>query len=385
MMFNVKYGNVKEFLDKHRIKFHIYKERLTPDDIIAFNGSLAIEEYVSFGRGNYLCTSGAFSYSCSPVLPELVIGRYTSVARGLEFFGGGHPVDHVSVSPFTYLPTKNSLLVVPYLDKGIKWQNSVFKGKGGAEGVVIGNDCWIGQNVTIKYGCKIGDGAIVAANSLVTKDVPPYAVVGGVPAKIIKYRFNERIIETLKALKWWEYSVTDLNGLAFEDPNKFIGAFLDRVESLEKYKPPVITATDLLTENYKNTFNPKLAEDVRTQVRFDYYFEGYGWLKGCANDAQVDMDRELEAVRVIVDNNFISVDYSVLISDTWFEESSINNSFAGSTAKKLPIIGIKLKCSQRKIFYRIKDSKLGWSKVYSNGSPALASYGKIIGIHIAVV
>lgn len=384
-MFNLRYGNIKEYLDNHRIKFHIYKERLSQDDIIAFNSSLSIEEYVSFGRGNYLCTQGAFSYSCSPVLPDLVIGRYSSIARGLEFFGGGHPVDHVSLSPFTYLPTKNSLLVTPYIDNGVKWQNSIFKGKGGAEGVVIGNDCWIGQNVTIKYGCKIGDGAIVAANSLVTKDVPPYAVVGGVPAKIIKFRFSEQIIETLRTIKWWDYNVTDLNGLPFEDPNKFIEAFLIRVKSLEKYKPPVITATDLLTEYYKNTFNLKLAEEVRTHIRFDYYFDNYGWINGCANDAQVDMDRELKAVRVIVDNNFISVDYSVLISDTWFEESSINDSFAGSANKNLSIAGIKIKCGQRKIFYRIKDSKLGWSKVHSNGAPALASSGKIVGIHIAVV
>lgn len=67
----------------------------------------------------------------------------------------------------------------------------------------IGNDCWIGQNVFLVGGITIGDGAIVLANATVTKDVPPYAIVGGVPAKIIRYRYNEQTIEFFLSKKWW--------------------------------------------------------------------------------------------------------------------------------------------------------------------------------------
>ncbi|MDL4470788.1 CatB-related O-acetyltransferase [Citrobacter braakii] len=74
----------------------------------------------------------------------------------------------------------------------------------------IGNDVWIGNDVVLKGGISIGDGAVVAANSVVTKDVPPYAIVAGVPAKIIKYRFESDIIEQLLKIKWWNYNYTDL-------------------------------------------------------------------------------------------------------------------------------------------------------------------------------
>jgi hypothetical protein len=74
--------------------------------------------------------------------------------------------------------------------------------------VIIGNDCWIGQGAFMAGGLAIGDGAVVLAHAVVTKDVPPYAVVGGVPAKVIKYRYDEEDIQFLLGFKWWDKDVS---------------------------------------------------------------------------------------------------------------------------------------------------------------------------------
>lgn len=93
---------------------------------------------------------------------------------------------------------------------------------------VIGNDVWIGFGAIIISGVNIGDGAIVAAGAVVTKDVPAYAIVGGVPARVLKMRFPSTVLEKLLSLKWWRFSPWQLNGFQF---NK-IDAVIDQVESL---------------------------------------------------------------------------------------------------------------------------------------------------------
>ncbi len=74
----------------------------------------------------------------------------------------------------------------------------------------VGNDVWIGQDVVIKGGVKIGDGAVIGARSVVTRDVPPYAVVAGVPAKVIKYRFEQEKIDFLEKLQWWNWTPEEI-------------------------------------------------------------------------------------------------------------------------------------------------------------------------------
>lgn len=93
--------------------------------------------------------------------------------------------------------------------------------------MIIGNDCWIGYKSSIISGVTIGDGAVVLAKALVTKDVPPYAIVGGVPAKIIGYRYTQDQINKLLAIKWWNWPLNKIkeNSNLFLDLDKFINKF----------------------------------------------------------------------------------------------------------------------------------------------------------------
>ncbi len=124
------------------------------------------------------------------------IGKFCSISKDVCIGLPSHPTKFISTSPL-FVNIQNGT--------GYSWSkqdlfNSV------PEKVVIGNDVWIGMKSTIMGGITIGNGAIIAAHSVVTKDVPPYAIVGGVPSKIIKYRFDDSIIETLQKSEWWNRS-----------------------------------------------------------------------------------------------------------------------------------------------------------------------------------
>lgn len=95
--------------------------------------------------------------------------------------------------------------------------------------VTIGNDVWTGHNVNVMAGVNVGDGVIIAAGSVVTKDVPPYAIVAGVPAEIKRFRFPERTIERLLQIKWWDLELSQLSGLPFRD----IDRCLDLIEEIK--------------------------------------------------------------------------------------------------------------------------------------------------------
>ena len=121
------------------------------------------------------------------------IRKFCSIARNVSVGLCEHNMNPISTSP---------LFQAKQTATGYSWTNKYSFNE--YKTVDIGNDVWIGMNALIKGGITIGDGAVVAAGSIVTKNVPPYAVVGGVPAKIIKYRFTEEIITKLMEVKWWD-------------------------------------------------------------------------------------------------------------------------------------------------------------------------------------
>lgn len=128
------------------------------------------------------------------------IGKFCSIAGETCIGMGTHPLDYISSSPI-FFSKKNGT--------GKRWvsKNVDFKEY---NTINIGNDVWIGSRAMILGGVTIGDGAVVGAGALVTKDVPPYAIVGGIPARIIRYRFDNSKIEYLLKSKWWDRSETDL-------------------------------------------------------------------------------------------------------------------------------------------------------------------------------
>ena len=125
----------------------------------------------------------------------LQIGDFCSIAENVTILlGGNHPTDWISSFPFgvVFEEFKERYYQYPKLSKG---------------SVIIGNDVWIGLNTIILSGVTIGDGAIVAAGSVVTKNVEPYAIVGGNPAKLLKKRFSDEAISKLLAIQWWNWEI----------------------------------------------------------------------------------------------------------------------------------------------------------------------------------
>ena len=139
---------------------------------------------------------GAYSYiSPNTVIENAQIGRFCSISDHCRIGMGTHNTNQISTSPI--FTQKVNGTKARWVDKNVN--DSPFRK------VRVGNDVWIGSRAMILGGVTVGDGAVVGAGAVVTKDVPAYAIVAGVPAKVIKYRFPERLIELLMDFKWWYY------------------------------------------------------------------------------------------------------------------------------------------------------------------------------------
>lgn len=147
-----------------------------------------------FGRSSYVANNSSITFA--------KIGNYCAIGDNVRICLGNHPTrDFVSVHPCFY--SKDGQGTPSYVQEDL-FSGHKFIDKGGKFVVEIGNDVWIGNNVSILDGIRIGNGAVIGIGSVVTKDVKPYSIVGGIPAKLIRMRFEADEINFLNKLKWWD-------------------------------------------------------------------------------------------------------------------------------------------------------------------------------------
>lgn len=156
-----------------------------------------IERWVSIQESATLARCKVESYTyigCRSSISDTTIGRFCSIGHNVFCGPGDHPSRWLSSSPVFYSDRKQC---------GFTFcESAEFKE---TQLVVLGNDCWVGANVFIRNGIRVGHGSIIGAGAVVVKDVPEYSIVGGVPAKLLRMRFDESEIQELLAIKWWNW------------------------------------------------------------------------------------------------------------------------------------------------------------------------------------
>lgn len=168
-------------------------------------------------------TIGEHTYGCPQIVQhrgdtaKVHIGDFCSLASGIEIFvGGNHRMDWVSTYPFRAM---------------FRMEGAFQDGHPATKGdVVIGNDVWIARGTTILSGVKIGDGAVIGAQSLVVKDVPPYGIVGGNPAKLLRLRFEPEQVEALLRIEWWTWPLAKILDEVPALQSGDIDAFIERFD-----------------------------------------------------------------------------------------------------------------------------------------------------------
>ena len=224
-------------LQDHRVAFRkLDREKVRA---IVLDKNAVVEEYTTVSTTR-LQTMGAHSYLMDNVVFESV-GRYCSIADGVAVMGVRHPLESVTTSNVFYVARLQSAI----------WARQDFLGaetplrapRTLQESLpVIENDVWIGNNVLLKRGITLHTGCVVGAGSIVTKDVSPYAIVAGNPARIIRMRFNEALVERLLASAWWDKHPKAVMSGDLQDPERF----LDQIAGAERYIYRTLTWRDLI-------------------------------------------------------------------------------------------------------------------------------------------
>ncbi|AJA70393.1 Acetyltransferase (isoleucine patch superfamily) [Myroides sp. A21] len=206
----------------------LYAQFVLKNRSVYIKSSVIISKKTKFGKYNVIhkrtnisnSVIGDFSYiDFDSDLNNCSIGAYCSIASNVKVLPYTHPTtDFVSTHPVFFSlrkQSKRTFVKEQLFDEVLRCNDGFY--------VKIGNDVWIGEGVKIIGGVEIGDGSIIAAGSIVTKSVEPYSIVGGIPAKVIRKRFDENDVDMLLKIKWWNWDFDDLenNASAFINVKKF--------------------------------------------------------------------------------------------------------------------------------------------------------------------
>lgn len=214
---------MKQFLHRSRHK-----------DSCRFGSGVRLDSRVEFEGHNFLADKvtflnsslGKYSYiSTGSFIKNARIGRFCSIGNEVATIAGRHPVHYISTHPVFYSPSCQS--GISFTEEA-HYEEFHYLDPQSRISLQIGNDVWIGARTLLMEHITIGDGAVIAAGSVVTKDIPPYAIAGGVPARVIRYRFSEEEIRRLQKLAWWDKEEDWLRAQA--------GEFLEKDHFLEKIK-----------------------------------------------------------------------------------------------------------------------------------------------------
>lgn len=202
---------------------------LQVDASVSLSGDVFIEEPARLFSGCKVSNVaiGAFSYvSPGASLHNVSVGRYCSIGDGVQILSQ-HPHGSLTTSPFPY----QRLFAAPFDTDPLHDYKRVLP-------TTIGSDVWIGSGAKIKSGVAIGDGAIVGAGAVVTRDIAPFSIVGGVPAKSIRYRFSEQLVKQIRSAAWWQYNLVGFH-IDWEYPEQALAEILELVKlgDILPYRP----------------------------------------------------------------------------------------------------------------------------------------------------
>lgn len=178
-----------------------------------FSGRNHIGMYSTINRSEV----GSYSnLGVSSYVSDSIIGRYSLIGSRVSVGGFGHPLEYLSTGAFQWGQNLEHWGFPSELKNSFDTQIRPL-----TKSTQIGSDCWIGDNSVLLAGIHIGNGAVIGAGSVVTKDIPPFAIAVGNPAVVIRFRFDIELIEKIQKSKWWEKELEDLIGIDFRNPGIF--------------------------------------------------------------------------------------------------------------------------------------------------------------------